>query len=311
MKKNALEIKLKEADMETLILVCFFFVDEIYQQIQHLVVRSGPKPEFSDSEVITLKLVEQMVTDSEKAWHRFVQKNYLSLFPKLISRSRYHRRSKDLQQLTEVIRQILVNQMGMNTEIWHLADSMPVPVCVYARASRNSRFCEEFQIENRSLYGYCASKQEKVYGFKLHLMVTVQGIPVHYVLAPASFHDVDVAPDLLETYRQNIGLGTDKGYIGLEKRLQNPQAYELIIPPRKNQENKLDKAQKWFLAKYRKIVETTNGLLAGQFNIQFTRAKSKRGLQTRIVAKLTALTLAVYLNFLMNEPLLHIKELVF
>lgn len=311
MKKNKLEIKLKDADLETFLTVCFFYLDEIYQPIAYLVGRPGPKPAFSDIEVITLNIVGQMFTDSEKAWHRFVKKNFLHLFPKLISRSRYHRRCKNLQQITEIIRQILVDYLEMYSKEWHLMDSMPLPVCLRARASRNKRFCEEFEVDNGLLYGYCASKKLKIYGFKLHLIVTLQGIPVHYVLAPAAHHDVTVAPYLIETYREKIGIGTDKGYIGLEQKLQKAENWKLIIPPRDNQTNHLNAEEKWFLAKYRKIVETTNSLLCEQFNIQYTRAKSKWGLKNRIIAKLTSLTLAAYLNSLMDEPLLHIKELIF
>lgn len=312
MEKNALEINLKESDLETFFTVCFYYLDEIYQPIKFLVQRPGPIPSFADIEVITLNVIGQMITDSEKAWHRFVRKNYLHLFPQLISRSRYHRRSKNLQQLTEVMRQILVKTLGMDAKEWHLMDSMPLQVCVRARASRNMRFCEEFEVDNKLLYGYCASKDIKIYGFKLHLIVTLQGIPVHYVVAPAAHHDVEVAPDLVETYQQGIGIGTDKGYIGLAKKLRNPENFRLIIPPRDNQkENPLSKEEKWFLKKYRKVVETTNSLLCEQFNMQYTRAKSRWGLQNRVIAKLTGLTFAAYLNFLAGEPLLHVKELIF
>lgn len=311
MEKNKLEIKLKDANLETFITVCFYYLDEIYQPIQHLLKRPGPEPAFTDIEILTLNIVGQMFTDSEKAWHNFVRKNFLQLFPKLISRSRYHRRSKDLQQITEVIRQMLVETLGMYEQEWHLMDSMPLPVCLRARASRNMRFCQEFEVDNKLLYGYCASKKLKIYGFKLHLIVTLQGIPVHYVLAPAAHHDVKVAPHLIETYRRQIGIGTDKGYIGLRERLQRPENWKLIIPPRDNQPNHLNAEEKWFLAKYRKIVETTNSLLSEQFNIQYTRAKSKWGLQNRVIAKLTSLTFATYLNSLMGEPLLHVKELIF
>lgn len=276
MEKNTLEINLKESNLETFFTVCFYYLDEIYQPIKYLVSRPGTKPNFTDIEVITLNVVGQMISDSEKAWHRFVRKNYLHLFPQLISRSRYHRRSKNLQQLTEIMRQILVKAIGMDKKEWHLMDSMPLQVCVRARASRNLRFCEEFEVDNRLLYGYCASKDMKIYGFKLHLIVTLQGIPVHYVVAPAAHHDVAVAPDLVETYQQGIGIGTDKGYIGLAKKLKNPENFRLIIPPRDNQKgNQLNKEEKSFLKKYRKVVETTNSLLCEQFNMQYTRAKSR------------------------------------
>lgn len=312
MLENRLKINLKESDLETLLTVCFYYLDEIYQPIKFLVNRPGTKPAFTDIEVITLNVVGQMFTDSEKSWHRFIKKNFLVLFPKLISRSRYHRRSKNLQQLTELMRQLLIQLLEMDIEALHLMDSMPLQVCLRARAGRNKRFCQEFQLDQSALYGYCASKKMKVYGFKLHLMVTLKGIPVHYVLAPAAHHDVEVAPDLIETYRQGIGICTDKGYIGLAKKLQNPEQVKLIIPPRDNQkENSLNYEEKWLLKKFRKMVETTNSLLCEQFNIQYTRAKSRWGLQNRIIAKLTSLTLGAYLNHLMGEPLLHIKELMF
>lgn len=312
MSENKLKINLKESDLETLLTVCFYYLDEIYQPIKFLIARPGTKPAFTDIEVITLNVVGQMFTDSEKAWHRFIQKNYLGLFPKLISRSRYHRRSKNLQQLTELMRQSLVKLLEMDSQELHLMDSMPLPVCLRARAGRNKRFCHDFQVDQGSLYGYCASKKMKIYGFKLHLMVTLKGIPVHYVLAPAAHHDVKVAPDLVETYRKGIGICTDKGYIGLASKLQNPEQIKLIIPPRDNQkESPLNYEEKWLLKKFRKMVETTNSLLCEQFNIQYTRAKSRWGLQNRIIAKLTSLTLGAYLNQLMGEPLLHIKELMF
>jgi Transposase DDE domain len=191
---SVIKDSLKELDLSDFLTVSFFIIDEIYKQVQHLVIRSGPTATFSDSEVICLNLVGQMVCDSEKAWHKMVKKNYISLFPKLLERSRYHRRCKDLQQLTEIIRQRFLYFMDNHLQKWFIMDSMPVPVCVYARASRNLRFATDFGVDNDSLYGYCASKKEDIYGFKLHLMTSTQGIPTHYVLAPASHHDVTIAP---------------------------------------------------------------------------------------------------------------------
>jgi len=311
MKKDSLEIELKDCDLETIFLITYYYVDELYQQMSHLVSRPGPRPVFTDSEVISVNLVGQMMSDSEKAWHSYVSRNYSKLFPDLIERSRYHRRCKDLMQLTNLMRVVLLRIMKVHTEPWHIMDSMPIPVCVYVRAGRNDRFAIEFGIDKDTLFGYCASKKEKVYGFKLHLMVSVQGIPVHFVLAAAAHHDVKVAPNLIDSYRPNIDIGSDKGYVGLFKRLENPEQYHLIIPPKDNQENYLTQEEKHFLKQYRSIVETTNSLLAGQFNIQFTRAISKRGLMSRITAKLTSLTIAIFINFLAGNDLLHVKQLIF
>lgn len=307
---SALKDNLKNLNQGDFLTVSFFIIDEIYQSIKHLVNRPGPEPVFSDSEIICLNLVGQMVSDSENGWYKLVKKNHLSLFPKLLERSRYHRRCKDLQQLTEVIRCKFLFFMDNYLQKWFIMDSLPVPVCVYVRASRNLRFATDFDVDNADLYGHCASKKEDIYGFKLHLLTSTQGIPTHYVLAPSAHHDVVIAPELLETYRKHTLTLFDKGYVGLQKKLTNPQDYQLIIQKRENQEPN-NPTEKAFLGVFRKTIETTNSLLAGQFNLQFTRAKSAWGLTNRIIAKITSLTLAIYLNYLTNEPLLQVKGFIF
>lgn len=302
---------LKNLNLEDFLTVVYYMVDNLYNAIAGYSNRPGIKPIFSDSEVLTLNLVGQMFGDSENGWYKYVKKNYIHLFPHLVERSRYHKRCKNLQQMTELLRQQLIKLMNFDKSEFHVMDSIPVPTCVYARASRNMRWSQDFEIDNQHLYGYCAAKEERIYGFKLHLLQTVQGVPVHYVLAPASYHDVTVAPELLQTYRPNIVVGADKGYIGLEKRWEVPNETQLIIAKRKNQKEQNTQEDNFFLKKFRKTIETTNAQLALQFNLQFTRGRSKWGLQNRIIAKLTAFTFCIYLNFLTEQPLLAIKEFLF
>lgn len=311
MKKQEVQIKFNDWDLETLFLVVYYYVDELCKPWQKMLHRPGTKPDFSDSEVICLKIVEQMLSGSEKAWHSFVRKNYLHLFPRLISRSRYHRRGKDLQLFLEHFRWQLVSLLGQHTEYWHILDSMPLPVCHYARAKHNARFCQEFDICEDLLFGRCSSKKERVFGFKLHVMATTYGIPVHYVLAPARHNDSVVAPEVIMTYRGGIGVATDKGYTGLKEKIPASAAIELIIPPKKSQHYELTAFGKWIQAKYRFLIETTFSILSQQFNLQKTGAKSRWGLQARIITKLTSMTFAAYLNFLCGRPLLNIKELIF
>lgn len=306
----ALKDNPKDLDLENFLTLTYCLVDELYQTLKYIVDRPGPNPLFSDSEVICLNLVGQMAFDSEKAWHGFVKKNYIHLFPKLLERSRYHRRCKDLQQITELMRVKLLYFMNTHLQDWFVMDSMPVPVCVYTRASRNLRFAADFQVDNNTLYGHCAAKKEDYYGFKLHLLVTTQGVPAHYVLAPSSHHDVILGSEVLESYRKYTLTLFDKGYVGLEKRLIEPDDYQLIIQKRDNQTPNTP-IEKAFLGTFRKTIETTNSLLAGQFNLQFCRAKSAWGLTNRVIAKITALTLSIFINYCLDLPLLEIKNFIF
>ncbi len=53
-----------------------------------------------------------------------------------------------------------------------MIDSMPLPVCRRARAWRCCK------VQGAISCGYCAAKEEKFFGWRLHLVVTPQGIPV-------------------------------------------------------------------------------------------------------------------------------------
>jgi len=311
MKTQDIKDNLKQLSLSDFFLCVFFYVDEIYKQIEQQLARSGPKPIFSDSQAITLNLVGQMITNSENGWYNFVKKNFLSLFLHLVERSRFHRRCKDLQAVTERIRQCLIQIMGFDRYHYHVMDSLPVPVCQRARASRNLRFATEYNLDNALLYGHCAAKKQDFYGFRLHSLATIQGVPVHYILAPASVHNVNIAPELLESYRNFIAAGGDKGYVGLEKKLLHPQEYQLLIAKKSNQKKQNSKEEKLFLAKLRRIIETIQAQLTDQFSIQSTRAISPWGLQSRIIAKISAFTFAIFLNFITQQPLLNIKNFIF
>jgi len=66
------------------------------------------------------------------------------------------------------------------------------------------------------------TKKQTIFGYKLHLLVTLGGVIRDYVLAPASAHDVTVAPELLGGHDGLVVLG-DRGYIST-RRLRRPCA---------------------------------------------------------------------------------------
>jgi len=65
-----------------------------------------------------------------------------------------------------------------------IIDSMPLPVCRRARAWR----CKK--VRGAEYCGYCAAKRETFFGWRLHLVITPDGIPASFDLLPASFHRV-------------------------------------------------------------------------------------------------------------------------
>ncbi len=134
-------------DIETIFIVVFVLIDNQYKRIVNNYSRlraSGPEPEFSDSEVIALALMAELATNnSENAWIPYVTKNYKYLFPKIIERSRYNRRVKDLTQIIDEIRCNFRDELAGEMPLIQIIDSVPLPVCHYGRRRKMPLFFRE------------------------------------------------------------------------------------------------------------------------------------------------------------------------
>ena len=101
----------------------------------------------------------------------------------------------------------------------------------------------------------------------------------------------------------------DKGYLSqsIQLDLFNEVNIELETPKRKNQKDY--KPQFYQFKKYRKRIETLFSQLCDHFRIRNNYAKSFAGFKTRILAKITALTLIQYINkFIFDRPINNIKN---
>ncbi len=102
----------------------------------------------------------------------------------------------------------------------------------------------------------------------------------------------------------------DKGYISAQQAadLLAHNRIHLHTLPRRNQKSQLPAAVKHLLNAAQQMIETVNGKLTEQFNIETNHAHSFWGLYT----KLTAHTLCIYINHLLgNQNFLQIKHLAF
>ncbi|WP_162074165.1 transposase, partial [Chryseobacterium fistulae] len=99
----------------------------------------------------------------------------------------------------------------------------------------------------------------------------------------------------------------DKGYLSKQIQIDlfNHQNIKLEVPFRKNQ--KEYKAQPYILRKTRKRIETLFSQLCDQFKIRNNYAKSFQGFKTRILAKITALTVIQLINKQNNRNINNLK----
>lgn len=260
------------------------------------------KPKLGNIELISMNLTsEYMSIDSECQLFRVISNTYLD---GLIERSVYNRRKRKLFSLTEHIRQKLASLFN-EFEDYFVLDSMPLEICKNARASRSS-ICKEQEYCYPDK-GFCASQKFYYYGYKLHGICSVSGVFESIDISPASVHDIHYLKDVKEQLSDCVLLG-DMGYLSAQYQLNlfETANINLQTPKRKNQKGY--QKQPYIFRKSRKRIETLFAQLCDQFMIRRNYAKSFDGFKTRILSKITAMTLIQYLNkFVFNRPINNLK----
>lgn len=262
-------------------------------------------PRMKDLEVVSLSLTaEYMGIDSENHLFRLLP----SFLSEKIERSVYNRRKRKLSVKINEIR-LKIAQSFNEFENYFIVDSMPLEICKISRSIR-SKICkdEQYCFPNR---GFCASQQMSFYGYKLHAVCSVRGIFQSIDLSPASIHDIHFLKDIKEQLSDCILLG-DKGYLSSQVQVDlfNYANITLETPKRINQKDY--KPQFYLFKKHRKRIETLFSQLCDQFMIRRNYAKTFEGFKTRILAKITALTIVQFINKnYLNRNINNLKSNIF
>ena len=278
--------------------------DEINEKGNYL--RRGSVPKFSDIEIIALSLTaESLSIDSENYLFSKLNKEYLNNFENLISRRQYNDRRKLLFEKTEQVRKSMAESINEQADIFAI-DSMPLEICKISREKRN-KMGKESQHHSPDK-GYCASQKKYFYGYKLHSVCSAAGVIQSLDLTKASVHDVHYLKDVKELFSNCMIVG-DKGYISKQQQINlfESSGIELEVPLRSNQKGQEPKM--WILKKVRKRIETVFSQLCDQFMMQRNYAKSFTGFKSRVLAKVTSLTVLQFLNkFIYNKPVGRVKH---
>jgi hypothetical protein len=282
-------------------------VDDWYQKIGKglLSGKPGPEPSFADSEVLTLAIGQPFNgTHFERAWVRYVRNNLKHLFPKMLSQSQYNRRVRMLFRLLEQLRQYLLECMDARSDPYRIMDSAPIIVRHWRRYGPG-----HLTMPGATL-GYCAAKRMTFYGYRLLLLVRLDGLPTDWVLISANADERAGAQELLEEYFNLVVIG-DKGFIDQEWKEQNRETHhhDILTPKRRNQHVQNSKELNKLIHHFRSRIETTFSQLDGQFHLEHPEAHTWWGLLTRIVMRMVAITMAAWLNFNAGHPLLQVANL--
>ncbi len=289
----------------------YVVVDEVWVRIAPLFGRPGPAPGCSDSELLTLALIGEcrgwdMETELLSQW-----REHRDLFPSLPSQSRFNRRRRQLAGAFNRVRRAILGLLDAAADRQGVIDSLPVPVMAFHLVP-GSAARADWQAAGAA-FGKVTTKQQTIFGYQLQLLITMGGTILDFALAPANAADLTVGEDLLWEHADLDVIG-DKAYISaaVAAALWEQRHIALLTVPRRNQERQLPPPVGRMLNGARQIIETVNGQLTEQFQVEVNHAHTFPGLCTRLHTKLAAHTLCLYLNRLLGkDDLLQIKSLAF
>ena len=270
------------------------------------------KPKMTDLEIISLSVAaECLQIDSENLLWSKIKKDYPSLFPNLIHRTKFNLRRK---RLTNLLGQCL-NDLS---DLIHdsvptdqlIIDSMPLPTCKVVREYQSRAFRNPVKEEIIADKGKNAVMGGWFIGYKFHLITSSSGVYRDFMITSASVHD-NYYLKLInrdDTHLKGNELLGDRGYIGktVQLRLFEELDLDLNIPYRRNQKDfqPYDKSKKII----RKTIEVVFAQYCDEFIIRRNYAKRFSGLFTRIKTKIFAKTFKQYINLINGNPINQTKH---
>ena len=234
----------------------------------------------------------------------YFHSHYKQFFPNLRDRPAFVRQAANLWQVKTAIHQLLVKHSGQAESPVQVIDTVPLPVCTYTRAGRDRCF------KTLADYGHCAAKKLDYYGFKLGLRVSAIGMITHFPLLSARAHDVNHTNALIEGFG---GLcPADKGFIDSFRQPLLGQRYgvKIVTPARANMKEEQPFALRKFCSRIRKVIETVGSHLTERFAVARIRVHDLWHFQHRLIRKVLAHTVTVFLNLKLGRDPLDLDGLV-
>jgi hypothetical protein len=266
---------------DTFIITAYVIIADVLRALGQ---QTDGRARTSDAEVLTIAVVaaKYFQNNHDRALWVLTNLHYLS---GPLSTSRFNRRLHRLAPWLEGLLPLLAATFA--SEAVYVLDSMPVPVCRRVRARRSTK------LKGRAYWGYCAAKKEKFFGWRLHLVCTPAGVPVHFELLPASWHDLTPVHELTWELPAGAKVLCDKAYNSAADEASILQDTEVrLVPIRKANRTPNEFADWCDLKYYRHGIETRNSQLVAM-GLQQLHARSNEGISLKVQASLLALICTV------------------
>jgi DDE family transposase len=293
-------------DLDTLATALYVRTDDLLKDSPQLGPwrpAAGISPRLGDAELVTLAVMQALLGfTSEARWLRHARAHLAHLFPYLPQQPGYNKRLRAAACLIRHCIRVLARDTTIWTDDVWVVDSTPV------ECGRSRETARRSDLAGWAQYGYCASHSRWFWGLRLHLVCTLQGLPVAFALAGARAGEREVlagmlaaGPDLLAS-RPGQSLIGDKNYYGRDFEAAMAAAgIRLLRPARKGEP---PRAGASLFRPLRQIIESVNDTLKGQLDLERHGGHTPAGVTVRVLQRILALTAAIWHNDHAAQPVL-------
>jgi hypothetical protein len=182
-------------DVDTLATALYATTDDMLKEHPELAPWRPPvgiTPRLSDAELVTLATMQAILGfTSEAKWLRHARARLRHLFPYLPQQPGYNKRLRKAAGLMRSVNRILPATTSVwSDDVW-VVDSTPV------ECGRSRETVKRSDLAGWAEYGYCASHSRFFWGLRLHLVCTLQGLPITFALTGAKADERETLLDLL------------------------------------------------------------------------------------------------------------------
>jgi hypothetical protein len=293
-------------DLDTLVIALYVKIDQTLQDNPSLRPwrpAVGIAPKLSDAELLILAVAQALLGYvSEARWLRYARVTLGHLFPYLPGQSGYNKRLRAAApQLVAVIRALAVDTELWADTIW-VADSTPV------ECGRSRQTVRRSALAGWAAYGYCASHSRYFWGLRLHLVTTLDGLPIAFALTNPKADEREVLVDLFDVDRgllagrRGVVLLVDKGYRDAPtEAILAERGVRLLRPAFKGE---APRPGQGLFRPLRQRIESVNQTLKGQLDLERHGGRTIQGVTARVLQRLLALTAAIWHNHHAGQPVL-------
>jgi DDE family transposase len=294
-------------DRDEFISTVYCLVCEHYQVITNTypLRRGGFAPALSDEAVMTRELGgEYFKLATDKEIFAYFRTPYAHFFPQLTARTLVVRPAANVWHVKAAIQPRLTQVSGQAADPVPILDTLPLPVCGYPRSSRDRCF------KSVADYGQCAAQRLDYSGFKLGLRIARSGMILPFPWLPARPHDLRLLEDLGEGFAGLVP--ADKGFIAAFRhaRLEERHGVVVVTPPRRGMTTPHPPTLLRLCAGLRKGVETVGAHLTERFAVARMRVHDLWHFHHRLIRKVLAHTVGVFVNLQLRRPPLDLDGLV-